>query len=64
MFGDMNAAVIEILLLRLIGILTRTWLGSADLSVSPISLAVFSPQLRHRSIAVSYSGDLSFSTSH
>lgn len=45
-------------------ILTRTWFGSALLSLSPAALAVFAPQLWHRGIAVAYPSDLSFSTGH
>lgn len=36
----------------------------AGLSLSPISLAVFATQLRHGSVAVAYSGDLSLAAGH
>lgn len=49
---------------RINQILTGTWLSTADLSLPSIPLAVFAPQLRHRSIAMSYPGNLSFPTSH
>lgn len=45
-------------------ILTGTRLGTADLSLPSITLAIFAPQLRHRSITVSNPGDLPFPTSH
>lgn len=61
---DTAIAVMEMLLLSASEVLTGTRLGSAALSLSPTSLTVFAPQLWHRSVAVSYSGDLSFSTGH
>lgn len=49
---------------RVIEILTGTRFGSAVMSLSPIPLTVFAPQLWHGSIAVSDSGDLPLSTGH
>lgn len=63
---DTDAAVMEMLLVFPLRaeILTGTWICSAALSLSPTSLTVFAPQLWHRGIAVSYSGNLSLSTGH
>lgn len=61
---DTGTAVVEMLLLTASETLTGARLGSAALSLSPASLTVFPSELRHRSVAVSYSGDLSFSTGH
>lgn len=45
-------------------LLTGTGVSVAGLGLSPIALAVFASQLRHRGVTVAYSGDLPFPTSH
>lgn len=45
-------------------LLTGTGVSMAGLGLSPIALAVLASQLRHRSVTVTYSGDLPFPTSH
>lgn len=44
--------------------LTGTGFSMAGLSLSPVALAVLASQLRHGSVAVTYSGDLSLATGH
>lgn len=44
--------------------LTGTRLGTAGLSLPSITLAIFAPQLRHRSVTMSNPGDLPLPTCH
>lgn len=45
-------------------LLTWTGVSVAGLGLSPIAIAVLASQLRHRSVTVTYSGDLPFPASH